>query len=363
MLKRSMVMLAHVFKPTRNDVRGWFMSEKLDGHRALWDGGVSRGMLASEVPYANTLKDSRLLKAPVATGLWSRLGKVIHAPDWWLDQLPPYCLDGELWCGRNGFQRLSSIVKKHTPDAEAWKQVQYMVFDAPPVESVFCDGIVTAWNAHWQGMVGWYKTAGAGKVQYQPQLEFQQSVELLGKTLQSNDVVRLLPQIELPNNHTGAASLILDRQIEVVKLGGEGLILRRPTSVWSPERSYSMLKVKPLQDAEGKVVGYHWGRETDKGSKLLGMLGSIVVEFQGKQFDLSGFTDAERKMFRNNADVSNEERLRLAAQHGSQHPGELVDHDYSSVNFPRGSYVTFKYRELSDDGIPKEARYFRGAQF
>jgi len=27
--------------------------------------------------------------------------------------------------------------------------------------------------------------------------------------------------------------------------------------------------------------------------------------------------------------------------------------------FKRGQQVTFKYRELSDDGIPKEARYWR----
>jgi hypothetical protein len=33
--------------------------------------------------------------------------------------------------------------------------------------------------------------------------------------------------------------------------------------------------------------------------------------------------------------------------------------DFQGKHFKVGDVVTFKYRELSDDGIPKEARYWR----
>src|SRR5205809_6855024 len=93
------LMLAHKYVPERDSerIKGWYCSQKLDGVRAMWDGGVSRGLLASEVPWANVEKDYRYIEENRATGLWSRLGKVIHAPDWFLDQLPLYPMDGELW--------------------------------------------------------------------------------------------------------------------------------------------------------------------------------------------------------------------------------------------------------------------------
>src|SRR3954470_6697744 len=51
------------------DPTGWWMSEKLDGLRAYWDG-------------------KRLI---------SRLGNEFHAPDWFIKGLPSHPLDGELF--------------------------------------------------------------------------------------------------------------------------------------------------------------------------------------------------------------------------------------------------------------------------
>ena len=59
------------------DLAGWWLSEKLDGVRAYWDG----------------------------KSLISRLGNRFHAPDWFLEGLPEIPLDGELWIGRKAFQR------------------------------------------------------------------------------------------------------------------------------------------------------------------------------------------------------------------------------------------------------------------
>ena len=54
-MKREYVQLAHVFDSKKHSPAGWYASEKLDGQRAWWDGGVSRGMPAAQVPYANTV--------------------------------------------------------------------------------------------------------------------------------------------------------------------------------------------------------------------------------------------------------------------------------------------------------------------
>ncbi len=126
-MKQEYLMLGHVYKPGKISPAGWFVSEKLDGVRAFWDGGISRGMLASQVPYSNTVKD---VNPQTATGLWSRTGKVIHAPDWWLDELPNFPLDGELFLGRGKFQETYSTIAKYV--GGDWKGITYKIFDSPP---------------------------------------------------------------------------------------------------------------------------------------------------------------------------------------------------------------------------------------
>ena len=79
------------------DPRGWLVSEKLDGMRAWWDGGR----------------------------LWSRQGKPVFAPPWWLAHLPKgVALDGELWLGRGRFQECMSIVRQHGM-TQAWSTIVY----------------------------------------------------------------------------------------------------------------------------------------------------------------------------------------------------------------------------------------------
>ena len=66
------------------DLTDWWMSEKLDGVRAYWDG-------------------KRFL---------SRQGNEYHAPEWFVAGLPATPLDGELWIDRKKFQRTVSIVRR-----------------------------------------------------------------------------------------------------------------------------------------------------------------------------------------------------------------------------------------------------------
>jgi len=261
---------------TSQHVGNWFVSEKLDGMRALWDGGKSRGKLCSEISYANTEKDGRLKEAPVATGLWSRRWKPIHAPDWWLDELPNVCLDGELWMGRGRFQDVVSCCKRFEPDSR-WENVEYKVFDVPLLQKEFWL-VVRYLNNNF------------------PDLAIKQ--EILNWKYEDD---------------------LKERLGLVIEMGGEGLMLRKPGSVWEPRRVSSLLKVKPVLWGEGVVVDVTAGK-----GKYVGMLGALVVKWGDVVFELSGMTDAERRM------------------------DDWV-----------GKKVSFKYRELTRDGVPKEGRYVR----
>lgn len=95
------LLLAHKWEMDI-DLSNWWMSEKLDGVRAYWDG----------------------------TTFISRLGNAFHAPDWFIADLPKTPLDGELWGGRKKFQHTVGIVKRQDKPPE-WKTLRYLVFDAP----------------------------------------------------------------------------------------------------------------------------------------------------------------------------------------------------------------------------------------
>ena len=92
------------------DPAGWWVSEKLDGVRAYWDG----------------------------TQFLSRLGNLFHAPAWFVDGLPAVPLDGELWLGRKQFQRAVSIVRRQD-QCDLWKDITFVVFDAPAEAAGFED--------------------------------------------------------------------------------------------------------------------------------------------------------------------------------------------------------------------------------
>ena len=92
------------------DPTGWWMSEKLDGVRASWDG----------------------------EHFWSRQGNIFHAPSWFTAGLPDSALDGELWLGRKQFQRTVSIVRRHDQPS-TWKDIVFAVFDAPTLNKPFED--------------------------------------------------------------------------------------------------------------------------------------------------------------------------------------------------------------------------------
>jgi DNA ligase 1 len=58
---------------------------------------------------------------------------------------------------------------------------------------------------------------------------------------------------------------VLDELKAVETLGGEGLMLRKPGSMYEGNRSSTLLKVKTFYDAEAVVTGYAEGKGRNKG--------------------------------------------------------------------------------------------------
>jgi DNA ligase-1 len=101
------LLLAQAWDNT-TDLADWWMSEKLDGVRAYWDGAQ----------------------------FLSRLGNRYHAPPWFVEGLPETPLDGELWIDRKKFQRTVSIARRQD-QSDLWREIRFLVFDAPACAGSF----------------------------------------------------------------------------------------------------------------------------------------------------------------------------------------------------------------------------------
>lgn len=237
------------------DVSRYWISEKLDGVRAVWDGRTLR----------------------------FRSGNPVPAPQWFLDALPKQPLDGELWLGRGSFDRLSAVVRRQAPDDGEWRRVRYMIFELPEAPGSFGE-----------------RAEQIKAVTAAAKLPWLQAV----------------PQFRLPD-----AQALQKKLREIVHNGGEGLMLHRADAAYETGRSSALLKLTPWLDAEATVVAHLPGK-----GKYAGMLGALRVEIpDGRRFSIgSGLSDALRR-----------------------HPP------------PVGTLVTYRYRELTRNGIPRFPRYLR----
>lgn len=207
--------------------QNYWYSEKFDGIRAFWDGRA----------------------------FYTRQGNQIHAPQWFLEQMPNEALDGELWAGRGHFHAVQQTVLDNVPDDKSWKNIQFMTFDLP-------------------------NHTGSYQARY---------LELTALLQQTNS-----PNIVLVEQHPIATQVQLEQLLDSIeKQRGEGIMLRNKNSVYRSGRSDDLLKVKSYQDDEAVVVGYKAGN-----GKYQNMVGSLLVKWRdGKTFYLgSGLTDDLREM-------------------------------------------------------------------
>ncbi len=206
------------------DPASWFLSEKLDGVRAFFDG----------------------------THFYSRNGNRFAAPEWFTRGLPNTPLDGELWIGRKQFQRTVPVVRRDNA-AELWKEVRFLIFDAPTMAQPFEQRLQTVTELI---------------CRHQPQY-----AQVLDQTVCQS------------RKH-------LDEElVRIEALGGEGLMLRRPGSQYVPRRSDTLLKVKSFRDCEATVVNHEPGKGRHKGR-----LGALLVELaNGNRCRVgTGLSDAQR---------------------------------------------------------------------
>ena len=215
--------------------------------------------------------------------LRTRNGNAIKAPAWFIENFPTQSLDGELWIGRGQFERLSGTVRRQVPDDDEWRQVRYRVFELPQAPGTFRQRV--------QAMRSLIASAGVPWLQVVEQFEMSNRKALEHK---------------------------LD---EILKLGGEGLMLHRADALYTTGRSDVLLKMKLWHDAEATVIGHQPGK-----GKYAGTLGALRVRnADGVEFMLgTGLSEAERR-----------------------NPP------------PIGTVITFRYRELTSRGRPKFASYYR----
>ncbi len=213
--------------------------------------------------------------------LLSKNGIPFNPPRSFTKNFPDFEVEGELWGGRGTFEKTVSIVMQK--DAHiGWHELKFAIFDVPKASGGFEDRLNVA--KMWFGR---HPAEFAFVIAHKPVT----SAEYLQNEL---------------------------KMIEEV--GGEGIILRKSGSPYTPGRSKDILKLKSYSDMEAVVVG-HLGGE----GRNAGRLGSLLVELphDKTRFKIgTGFSDAVR------------------------------------VNPPPvGTVITFKYYGFYKSGIPKFPSY------
>ena len=214
---------------------------------------------------------------------YSRQGNIINAPTWFTKDLPKTPLDGELWLSHGEFDALSGAVRKDVPIDTEWQQITYNIFELPNGKGTF--------------------EARAKRI-----------VEIVKKANLKH--LKAVQQFKVKDD----AALNL-RLKQVVKNGGEGLMLHLASAEYTTGRSAALIKLKPLYDAEATVIEHTAGK-----GKYKGKLGALVVKTtEGIIFKLgTGLSDAQR-----------------------ENPPKI------------GSLVTYTYKDKTKNGKPKFARFLR----
>lgn len=215
--------------------------------------------------------------------LVTRAGNTIHAPEWFTRDWPAEPLDGELWAGRGRFEQVTATVRDLEPDEQAWRHIRFMVFDLPEHGGDFSARLQALQSLIASTHIAWLREVTQSRV-------------------------------------TDDAALHLQLKA-IAAAGGEGLMLHKEDSLYRAERNDDLLKLKPYQDADARVIAHLPGQ-----GKYLGMLGSLLVRTDdGLEFRIgTGFTDEQRR-----------------------HPPAI------------GSMVTYSYHSETARGIPRFARFLR----
>jgi DNA ligase 1 len=263
------IMLAKNYRPGV-PLADYFVSEKYDGVRGYWDG-------------------QRLL---------TRGGNLIAAPSWFTLGWPTTPMEGELWVGRGEFETAVSTVRQSVPVDAAWRALRFMVFDLPAEVSTN----VAKKGGTFEGRLA----------------ALQATVAQLNQ-----------PWVQAVTQVRGTTEVALQQQLRsTVADGGEGLMLHRASALYVAHRSNDLRKLKPMDDAEARVVGHVPGK-----GKHTGQLGALLVE-------LPAVDGKPAQRFKLGTGLSDAQRLAPPAV---------------------GTWVTFRHRGFTGAGVPRFASFWRAA--
>lgn len=239
---------------------GWYSSEKYDGYRARYMG---------EEPEKIFL---------------SRQQKLFVSPEWFKEAMPDINLDGELWVGRDNFQDMG-VVRQKKPDVDGWRTIKYVVYDLPDVQKPFSERLKLLKQIVRKNEVRWNTHR-----------------KKLGEPFSS---------FPCPLVFTEQTKITSFKQLEtiyqdIISKGGEGIMLKHPSSVYEDKRSNYMLKYKPSFDEEAIIIDYKEGK-----GKYKGMLGGfvckplinketyhIIDKDEHHEFAISGMDDEVRENYK-----------------------------------------------------------------
>ncbi len=215
--------------------------------------------------------------------LISKEGNIYNAPKSFTMDFPNEILEGELWIGRGKFEETSGIVRTEIPNEQDWQKIHLMLFDMPKHSGTFIQRL--------------------------------ERMKIIVKNSNSKSL-KVIEQEKFIDQKT-----LMKQLNDIVKNGGEGLMLHRADSLYKSARNNDLLKLKTFDDAEAKVLDHIEGK-----GKYRGMMGAILVENEeGIRFKIGGgFND----FFRKNPP-------------------------------PVGSIITYKYFGKTKDNKPRFASFLR----
>lgn len=235
--------------------------------------------------------------------LRSRNGKILAAPEGWSAHFPPFALDGELYTARGEFEKIQSIVMDKTPSVAEWSEIKFYVFDVPE--------------------------AGGGLLERLSELE-----KFIAKNPQAGQNLKIIKQVKVKDN----AEFEAFAQAVIAK-GGEGAVVREPNAPYERKRSKNALKYKKFKDAECEVMAINAGT-----GKYAGLMGSVTC----KALSAAG----------SNSDEQNDELLQPACGVKFKIGSGFSDED--RVKPPKiGSIITYKYQNLTANGLPRFPVFLR----
>ncbi|NFH40772.1 RNA ligase family protein [Clostridium sporogenes] len=130
--------------------------------------------------------------------------------------------------------------------------------------------------------------------------EFKQGVSTNDTLTRKNQLHALLDSLkldwvkEVPILYAGTNKNRIDELLnEAIKNGEEGIMINLANGKYQCKRTKELLKVKIMNSADCKIIGYEEGTGRNEG-----VLGAFLIDYKGHNVKVgSGYTDEDRKMF------------------------------------------------------------------